>query len=73
MGCNPATSTTLLFSPVSYYPVIKQLHTVNSEEDTMNMKEIDEIRGLDETEANLICSKAMLKLKTQFTPASLKL
>ena len=41
------------------------------EEDMMNMKEIGEIMGLDESEANLIRSKAMLKLKTQFTLASL--
>ena len=41
------------------------------EEEMMNMKEIGEIMGLDEPEANLIRSKAMLKLKTQFTPASL--
>ena len=43
------------------------------EEDMINMKEIGEIMELDESEANLIRSKAMLKLKTQFTPASLKL
>ena len=41
------------------------------EEEMMNMKEIGEIMGLDEPEANLIRSKAILKLKTQFTPASL--
>ena len=37
----------------------------------MNMKEIGEIMGLDEPEANLIRSKAILKLKNQFTHASL--
>ena len=29
--------------------------------------------GIDESKVKLIHSKAMLKLKTQFTPASLKL
>ena len=37
----------------------------------MNMKEIGEIMGLDEPEANLIRSKAILKIKMQFSPASL--
>ena len=41
------------------------------EEEMMNMKEIGEIMGLDESEANLIGSKAILKLKNQFTHASL--
>ena len=49
------------------YLVLSLFH----EEGMMNMKEIGEIMGLDEPEANLIRSKAILKLKTQFTPASL--
>ena len=49
------------------YLVLSLFH----EEEMMNMKEIGEIMGLDEPEANLIRSKAILKLKTQFTPASL--
>ena len=49
------------------YQVLSLFH----EEEMMNMKEIGEIMGLDESEANLIGSKAILKLKTQFTPASL--
>jgi len=49
------------------YLVLSLFH----EEEMMNMKEIGEIMGLDESEANLIRSKAILKLKTQFTPASL--
>ena len=49
------------------YLVLSLFH----EEEMMNMKEIGEIIGLDEPEANLIRSKAILKLKTQFTPASL--
>jgi len=49
------------------YLVLSLFH----EEEMMNMKEIGDIMGLDEPEANLIRSKAMLKLKTQFTPASL--
>ena len=49
------------------YLVLSLFH----EEEMMNMKEIGEIMGLDEPEANLILSKAILKLKTQFTPTSL--
>ena len=48
------------------YLVLSLFH----EEEMMNMKEIGEIMGLDEPEANLIRSKAILKLKTQFTPVS---
>ena len=39
----------------------------------MNLKEIGKIMEMDESKVKLIRSKAMLKLKTQFTPASLKL
>ena len=49
------------------YLVLSLFH----EEEMMNMKEIGEIMGLDESEANLIGSKAILKLKNQFTHASL--
>ena len=49
------------------YLVLSLFH----EEEMMNMKEIGEIMGLDEPEANLIGSKAILKLKNQFTHASL--
>ena len=43
------------------------------EEEMMNLKEIGKIMEMDESKVKLIRSKAMLKLKTQFTPASLKL
>ena len=49
------------------YLVLSLFH----EEEMMNMKEIGEIMGLDESEANLIGSKVILKLKNQFTHASL--
>jgi len=49
------------------YLVLSLFH----EEEMMNLKEIGKIIEMDETKVKLVRSKAMLKLKTQFTPASL--
>ena len=42
-----------------------------NEEEMMNLKEIGKIMEMNESKVKLIRSKAILKLKTQFTPTSL--
>ena len=49
------------------YLVLSLFH----EEEMMNLKEIGMIMEMNESKVKLIRSKAILKLKTQFTPASL--
>jgi len=41
------------------------------EEEMMNLKKIGKLMEMDESKVKLIRSKAILKLKTQLTPASL--